>query len=532
MKDPLQPEKSPYEILQISRGAGKAQIETAFLAALQQGVAYNEAKNARDTLILYPEKLIWYDLMEYNDRLLSELDPALLEDSDALLPERRLATARAWERRLKKQFPHLGLVHSLGVLWYWWSMREELVVSGLLKEALKNGPLDSISITKRELLLAINNARGLTCNPEASYYCEQPDCWLREGCSEPVPPLREMWERAIACWGMLLSSPEFWTDSLNMPERSFSEARKQIISALQHNLNESALRYTELFANFRENEFNKKVISGLSGRYRWLSLALVTELECADSLRSASIRSRKVALSCGSLMLQFMGVLDTVRSQVKETMAKQPGYKPLQQLDQMLSPQAPIRLLLERNQAEAALAVIDQFLDEKLQSDETWALRFGALRLLAQQQTTVGDYFAALKTWECALLLPVSDGVKSGLREELVSTIHARVILVQNSREDEAICLLEKAYPVVADNRLKSSLAFLLKRRGIRRVNDVNRRASGTLSKEEDRILEDGLKDLQRASDLGNPDAGEQLPEARKLAAHLRIGGLFRDFLS
>jgi len=75
MKDPLQTEQTPHEVLGIRPGASRAEIEAAYMNALERyrsdkkQVPPNKAKGARDALVRPVERAM-LELLQYNSQLL------------------------------------------------------------------------------------------------------------------------------------------------------------------------------------------------------------------------------------------------------------------------------------------------------------------------------------------------------------------------------------------------------------------------------------------------------------------------------
>jgi len=131
MKDPLQTEQTPYEVLGISSGTTSAEVDRAFMEALRRRVPPNIAKSARDAL-LDESRRAWTDARLYDDSALAQVSPSPVEDAHVLARGHRLATATQWERQLRARFPDPHLVHCLAVLWYWWAHFEQERFSALV----------------------------------------------------------------------------------------------------------------------------------------------------------------------------------------------------------------------------------------------------------------------------------------------------------------------------------------------------------------------------------------------------------------
>jgi hypothetical protein len=119
-RDPLQGERTPYEVLGIERGAGASDVERAFRAGLLQRGNVAALTAAKIALERAADRAL-IDLFLYDGAALAPLQPSPLDDPGALELPRRAATAAAWEALLRGHFPDPGLAHGLAVLWYWWA---------------------------------------------------------------------------------------------------------------------------------------------------------------------------------------------------------------------------------------------------------------------------------------------------------------------------------------------------------------------------------------------------------------------------
>src|SRR5579859_7884887 len=102
MKDPLQREQSPYEILGIPETASREAVERAFKSALRHGA--QRATKARFALVNAVERAV-IDAFLYPAESLAVLDPSPLDDETALSIERRDATLASWQRQVHATFP-------------------------------------------------------------------------------------------------------------------------------------------------------------------------------------------------------------------------------------------------------------------------------------------------------------------------------------------------------------------------------------------------------------------------------------------
>src|SRR5260221_4456034 len=124
LKDPLQSEQTPYEILGLTRGASGTVVQKAF--ALGVGKGKNVQKLIRANKVMQsPAERAVIDLFHYMPEWADRLTPSAILQPDILDVARRGATAQAWEKQLKTGFPDPSAAHSLAVLWYWWAISAE-----------------------------------------------------------------------------------------------------------------------------------------------------------------------------------------------------------------------------------------------------------------------------------------------------------------------------------------------------------------------------------------------------------------------
>ena len=124
MKDPLQTSETPYEVLGIEPGLSDEDLRKAYFEAIRKRVPAAKATEAYNTL-RRPVERARIALTQYDVNALKQLNPCPIDGDPALQVSHRAATAKAWENRLKETFPEAGTIHSLAVLWYWWTQHEE-----------------------------------------------------------------------------------------------------------------------------------------------------------------------------------------------------------------------------------------------------------------------------------------------------------------------------------------------------------------------------------------------------------------------
>lgn len=558
MKDPLQTEMTPYEVLQIERGASKADIQAAFKKAIVRRVPVKDATQAQKDL-LSPQRRLRHDLVHYDAKAVRGLSPCPLDDADALLPARRAATAAAWEASFKQRLTDTGLAHSLGVLWYWWARYEEDRFLPLLTAAHEAGVAPQGRATKPDLLKQVCTARGLTCDPSNSAACTHADCPYREDCSSPTPSLADMWQHVIGYWSLLDASPHFWDGEWGLPEADIKAVREDFMGGLQHLLLDRAQRYGScgdqdaaqanleripgigpktaeaLHAaglNTLRDLVNagREVLSALPGvgdakakslvdyairaldatdalprQYRTLVLALERERKTAKAVADAGVKMAGGRLCCGVILLRRFGLVDSVRAAAEKTRSRA--------LLDALSRYAPVSMLVDAGKPQEALDLIESLPAKDKKTDEICDLRARALRLLGKQQASLHRYALALDTWGTALKEARDADLRRSLSEDIVNTAASQALALEKSRRDDAIDLLDKAVALVNDTKLRDRLADLLTQRGINNFLEGEKQVDAAVPAYVEPIVREAIR---AAGDRNWDRAIEKLREALK----------------
>ncbi|MCK5651919.1 MAG: hypothetical protein KAJ42_11095, partial [Gemmatimonadetes bacterium] len=470
MKDPLSAQPSPYEILEIDRSAGPAEIDTAFKQGLVKRVNVSKLTGAKKVLERPVDRAL-LDLFHYDPDTLARLDPDPGRNVASLQLPARKGTADAWEEQLRQSFPDYALAHALAVFWYWWAIHEAERLAGE----------------------------------------QQPDA------SRSDPPCDALWENAIAYWAMVITSDDFWAEQDFVAEDIVPEVRSRLAERLPADLQ----RFAQLH---RDAGFDD-----LGDGYRQLELVLATEVKTARALAEAEYQTSEGTLWCGALMLGRLGLLETIREQVNEDLARNRRDESLLSLSRALSPYFRISALIDRKQPQAALDAIEELAGSQRSSPEVQSLEAGALLDLGRQEESLERIHEALAYWKRALSLDVTDTEKEPIREAVVESSLARAAALQSKRRAEAIKILDAALKLVESEQLERTLAELLTSRGV----DTVVKAQEKYEKEgEDgkpkliKATKRGLKDLERAASLGSARAREQAEAARGLLAGLEGGGI------
>ena len=470
MKDPLQLQPTPYEILDLGPGCTPADINKAFGAALAKRGNVQKLTMAKRTLER-PQERALVDLFLYDEQALAQLRPNPLLDPDALQPARRAATAEAWESQCRQKFPDLAIIHSLAVFWYWWADSES--------ERLAGGGQQETS----------------------------------------GPAWDKRWEAAIGYWVMVTTHPDFWRKQQTMP----ADIQKDVQSAVIQRLAADLHRYKQYHRDHGNATFGD--------RLQALEIGLADEQKTAKALLAANIMANRRPVSCGRLLLAHLKFQDKVRGLIDTAFAAKPHDKALQDLREDLSPYGHIAALIASHRLDAAVEAIGKLSYAERATPEVKALEFRAWSERGKQQASLERIDDALASWGMALDCTDSSEGKQKLREEIENTCMNTTASMQDRQRDDAIRLLEKGLKIVKQSeKLSLRLADLLTDRGIESINDAQKQAekSGGPNTTINAAIDRGIADLDRATQLGSKRAAENAQAARDVKAQLSGGGFWQ----
>ena len=117
MKDPLNTEKTPYEILGIDLNADSNDVLQALAQLMRESPSDMQEGMWAQGILQDTEQRAMVDILQYNPEWVGNLTPSPLEDPSVLQLSKRAATAKAWEKHLLYNFPDIDATHSLAVLW-------------------------------------------------------------------------------------------------------------------------------------------------------------------------------------------------------------------------------------------------------------------------------------------------------------------------------------------------------------------------------------------------------------------------------
>lgn len=505
MKDPLQTEPTPYEVLGVECGASAAEIEAAFRQGLLKRGNVQKLTAAKLTLQRPAERAL-LDLLQYDSAVLARVTPNPLTQSGALDLAQRPSTAAAWERQFRAHFPDLGLAHCLSLLWYWWVTHEDEQENGT-------------------------------------------DC----------PGHLQRWQRALGCWGMVLASEEFWRGSSIVPAELVPGLRATLADRLRNQLHEAgqhvrtrgqiedAGRYQELELAWATELRTAEDVAGAGlhtphGRFACGRL-LLQQLNLLDPVRSQV--STALAKSPTNKRLQsLMAALSPYSSLAVLIEHK----KPQEALDAIkkLSPEERktaevkslrVQALYELGKQQASLGDIDSALESwarALPQSVSMPPTCPTCKKLAKEEASPGSYWCswcgqAFEPPEEAASGPLrspGEGLQAQIYTEIVTTCQAQAATLQR-RPREAAALLEKALRLVKDEKLELTLGEILAQAGIEAINDAQRLIESEkkgVTPEVTRAVEQALADLKRGAKLGSKRAAESIQAAENFLQSAKSG--------
>ena len=500
MKDPLQTQQTPYEVLGIERDAGDSEIIGAFKKGMLNPRRMQEITRA-NRLLMDPVSRAGVDLFLYQDKTLENLTPSPIGNEKILEPGNRLSTASAWERSLAKNVSNYSLLHCVALLWFRWARYEQERIDAMLTHA-RQLKIDPKNISNKvELLCAIGEAEGVEIDPENAEGCPESFQW-RNDCIPGVPSIEELWKATIGFWVMLANSAPFWETFTRLNNSQRKELHKNNgIDMLKSSLQ----KYN--------NEYRNRGAISMAAAYKELNLSLSVEQKTARAMSSAGVRvGTGATLSCGVLALERLGLIDQIRSRLDGALEHHPDNDTLRSLRDSLSPYSRIATLIDDGKYEEALEIIA---GEK-KSDEISALKAQALFGLGMDLESAGEPEEALKTWGKALKIADDSSLKDKIENSVSESCTKHAAAKADTDIEGGINLLRSGYKIVANEKIKSNLAELLTRQGIEIVVEVQQEFEKKHSATKSMIskAEKGIAKLREANGLGAQKAAEQLDAA------------------
>ena len=474
MKDPLQKQPTPYEILSVSPDATAKEIDDAFKKGLGKSKNVKQKQDARQFLLSRPLDRALLNLFLYDDAVLEKLDPNPLHDPDALDVSQRAETASKWRKQFRgSTFPDPGIARALGILWYWSACQasERFVETG-----------------------------------------EQGD----EG---GIPAWQDSWESAMGYWAFVTTTPDFWAEK----SPPFSLTQDDIRAGVQQRIASDLHRFTQLQRDAGHDD--------AADRFQQLEMDLIRELETAKTLLDAKAKINKKFICFGNLMLVRMRLVDQIVAYIDERLRNPPSNATKEHLDLLrklkedFSSYGNIAALIKNGRFEAAINQIESLSPSERELPEVLGFEAQARFQFGQQLASVNKLDEALAYWERALQCAQSDN----LRREIAEAAEATCInaSTQNPPRDEAIRVFESGFRLAPHSeKLRLGLANLLTQRGAEAVNEAVKRAEkeNPPSQETIGMAERGVADLRRAAkELGSEPAAKPYKDASEVLERLKF---------
>jgi len=456
MKDPLRSRPSPFDVLGVPRTATDTDINAALAAALARGGHPQDLLAAKRTLH-DPVERAMAAALDYWEEDFTSLDPSPFADPGVLEAGERSETARAWEETFVAGFPDVAAAHALAVLWLWWA--DHLDQAADVPPGQDAGPAPSAA-----------------------------------------------WERAVGYWCLLTNAEAFWRSGWAGEAEVASRVRERIPTEIRGRLIRAR---SAAQAAGRDEEAN---------RLENLEVALETEVTAGRTM-AAHIRTARGPVAGGPLLLRRLGLLEGVTALVEKQASENPDDAELRALRAVLSPLAPVAALLDAEQPGRALDALGALDPDVRGRPDARHLSCRAHALLARQEMSVGHHDDSFDAWRAAFEAAPSDEV-ADLRDAFVTAWQQAVNALPPARRDEAIALLERAVAVVDDERLRQVLADRLLARSYDAFVAAQARVTEKgPTPHAVSALRKALGELERAATLGSARAAEQVAGAREVVA-------------
>lgn len=511
LRDPLQCEQTPYELLGVGRDTNAKQIRSAFkLAVVRRRASPQQLQQAMKRLFDLRDRALT-DALLYNSRAATDLG----SDGARLKLAVRGETDRLWSQRLQEGFPDLPTMHNLAVLWYWWAVHETDRYSLLTEALAQHGVSIYRKTVKQGLLEDLAEAEGRDCKPSAGQDgCPDLDCPWRIDCSYESPSIDTLWSQAVAYWAPLLATHTFWCDHLNAEEGAAREARQDLEERLQAYLFDLRRRFEGASATRLAN-----IVGDLEDQ-------LPTELRGARLMARSALPllgSGTEGVGVGRLLLEAVDQLQPVQRRVKRQQRLH-ATEELEQLQVYLTPHGHIAQLVVAKRWREALEQIEKLSGAEQNRPQVTRLAAEAHLGKGQQEAGLGNTEAALEAWKAALEYASDAALREKIETAVIQTCLERASILENRDPDRAIAILEQGDSLVSSRNLRTRLGALLFHQAVSTYNTVQERINrqGEVTSADVLELEQGLAALEWADALGFGRAADQLPTAREVLSDAR----------
>lgn len=409
IRDPLQPDPTPFELLGLDAGASGEEIKAAHKRALSRAAGkpalVAQLQRARESLLKNPEETALSALFLYDDGTLRSLTPNPVDSPGALLGSERETTALAWEQELRSRFPDPMIAHSLAVLWYW---------QALSWQSRRQDGEDRASV--------------------------------------PAERLFDAWQRVCVYWVMAIAAPIFWNLRRDIPEAIRDGVGTRLMGRLQQRLHDLVEHHQQR----DEGDWAE--------RYRGLLQDLDTEHETAVALAESGLRIKKRALSCGPLLLQRYGLLDRIRTLLDAEIAQPSPDTSPKRLERftnarrLLSAQTHLDVLFREGRYEPLLAAIESLPGPDRARPETLDIQRRTRLALGEQFGELGQYEQALDQWRRVWEEATPDSPLRGQIAALVRQLCTEASSRLGQDQERLLAVLSGGCAMLEDQDLRARL--------------------------------------------------------------------------
>ena len=511
LRDPLQEQRTPYELLGVSREAADREIKNAFKMAFARRKENPRQLQQANKDLLNPQERILIDVALYDETTVRQLSPGLGNGRESLDFAQRPATAEAWRTQLNRNFPNLGLIHSLGVLWFWAAVHSGDHTADLAEKLQAMGkPADKLT-TRATLLRRHSREAGVSpCNPTKGPACSVEDCPTRQACMHGEVEVADAWQRAIAYWAALLATDTFWAEAAGRVGADSAETQKAMEKSFHDHL-------------FRQiDRFQSAGASGYAEQLQQLSGDLAVELKTARQMAEFDgdlLGTADGHVGAGRLLLQEVGQLTAVRQRVERRAKAAPRNKALQRLLVSLSPFGNVDEAVRRERWDEAQRQIESLSEAERRSAEGRQMEARVLVGAGRQEATLGNPKNARKHWTDALDVANNVSLRNEVKSSVEQACLERAAALTKGNPQAAMELLELGLELTGGDSIGMRMGEILATEAIKTFNDVQRdikKREGSASAEDVRALEEALAKLERAAKMGSEKAAAQLQTARE----------------
>jgi hypothetical protein len=517
IKDPLQNEPSPYEVLDLTPSASAKDINQAMgQAIMAREYDHKTVQNARQMLIT-PENKALVNLLLYPAGEIATAAGTGTAKSLPLSLEKRSQTAKSWQQALAEDFPNNTLLHALALLWYWWGEYESERHLAIVKR-LDQAGVACYRVTRKETLLKkIAEVEGCGFSPGGS--CPKTDCPWHQDCAYPSPDLQDIWEKVIAFMTPILSSPKIWPERVRVKEAADEEVRQNLRNRVEGTVSGLSKGFTRASATALANAADQLLLDFETERRTGY---LMTKLRITHKKSQKSY-----SLGTGRFLLRELKELSGTRRAIDKALEKGEGRQAflnnLRELQYLLSPHANIYHQINRKRWEEALDRIESLSREEQKEPLVRKMAARAHLGMAMQEFEISHIPSALSHWKKAKAIPEGKAYWEEETTAIKQNILSRVAKIEGSRPDEAITLLEGADQLLEKDRdIQTRLAGMLTQVSVHRIVQIQKKTKTQKPTKEDvRKVEEGVQRLTKAAEMGNDRAQDQLKPARMFLIHL-----------